>query len=325
MRNKNIFILVIAFLLLVTLMTSTSALIMSGIRDEQVEVSVVLDDAGHGRWASFLAGAEQAAKDKGVRLKAVSAGKNTSVNQLHNMVSEEILDGADGIILQPVSSRQTENMISDISHRAVLVLVDSTADMEVDVEGRSACIEADNLEIGRALANEVRITLGNDLTGHTIGIIAGDKRLNSLEQRLKGFTENIESSNAEILWTDNSVNNILDNIEFKQKNHPVDIFVALDNNGLETACEFTLRMEKKPYIFGEGTSIKNVSYLDDGLITSMVVPNEYYMGYQSVSAVVKRLENRLTPMENETISFRVVNKENLFDEGNQRMLFPVVE
>ena len=325
MRNKNIFILVIAFLLLVTLMTSTSALIMSGIRDEQVEVSVVLDDAGHGRWASFLAGAEQAAKDKGVRLKAVSSGKNTSVNQLHSLISEEILDGADGIILQPISSRQTENMISDISHRAVLVLVDSTADMEVDVEGRSACIEADNLEIGRALANEVRITLGNDLSGHSIGIIAGDKRLNSLEQRMKGFTENIESSNAEILWTDNSVNNILDNIEFKQKNHPVDIFVALDNNGLETACEFALRMEKKPYIFGEGTSIKNVSYLDDGLIKSMVVPNEYYMGYQSVSAVVKRLENRLTPMEDETISFRVVNRENLFDEGNQRMLFPVVE
>ena len=325
MRNKNIFILVIAFLLLVTLMTSTSALIMSGIRDEQVEVSVVLDDAGHGRWASFLAGAEQAAKDKGVRLKAVSSGKNTSVNQLHSLISEEILDGADGIILQPISSRQTENMISDISHRAVLVLVDSAADMEVDVEGRSACIEADNLEIGRALANEVRITLGNDLSGHTIGIIAGDKRLNSLEQRMKGFTENIESSNAEILWTDNSVNNILDNIEFKQKNHPVDIFVALDNNGLETACEFALRMEKKPYIFGEGTSIKNVSYLDDGLIKSMVVPNEYYMGYQSVSAVVKRLENRLTPMEDEKISFRVVNRENLFDEGNQRMLFPVVE
>jgi ribose transport system substrate-binding protein len=325
MKNKNIFILVVAFILLMTLMTSTSALIMSGVRDDKVEVSVVLDDAGHGRWASFLSGAEQAAKDTGVRLKVVSSGKNASVNQQHSLISEEINNGADGIILQVAASTQTENMISDIGHRAVLVLVDSSADMEVDVEGRSACIEANNIEIGRALANEVRITLGNDLSGHTIGIIAGNKRLNSLTQRMDGFIENIESSGAEILWTDNSVNNILDNIEFKQKNHPADILVALDNNGLETACELVLRTEKRPYIFGEGTSIKNVSYLDDGLITSMVVPNEYYMGYQSVSAVVKRLENRLTPMQNEVISYRVVNRQNLFDESNQRMLFPVVE
>ena len=84
-----------------------------------------------------------------------------------------------------------------------------------------------------------------------------------------------------------------------------------------------LRTEKRPYIFGEGTSIKNVSYLDDGLITSMVVPNEYYMGYQALAGVARRLENRLTPMENEVISFRVINRENLFDEMNQRILFPV--
>jgi ribose transport system substrate-binding protein len=101
--------------------------------------------------------------------------------------------------------------------------------------------------------------------------------------------------------------------------------VALDNAGLEAASEYLMTVEERPYLFGEGTSIKNVSYVDDGLITSMVVPNEYYMGYQSVAAITRRLDNRLTPMENETIAFRVVNRENLFNEASQRMLFPVVE
>jgi ribose transport system substrate-binding protein len=325
MKNKNVFILVVAFLLLVILMTSTSSLIMSGVRDEQVQVSVVLDDSSLGRWASFLSGSEQAAKDRGIKLKVVSAGRNASLNQQHSIINEEINNGADGIILQISASRQTENMISDISNRAVLLLVDSSADVDVDVEGRSACIEADNLEIGRALANEIRIALGNDLSGYTIGIVAGNKRLNSLNQRLDGFAENIETSGAQILWTDNSVNSIIDNIEFKQKNHHADVIVALDNNGLEAACEYAIKMGENPYIFGEGTSIKNVSYLDDGLITSMVVPNEYYMGYQSILAISRMMENRITPMENETISFRVVNRENLFDETNQRILFPVVE
>ncbi len=325
MKNRNIFTLVVAFLLVVMLMASTSALILSGVVEEPVEVSVVLDDSGMGRWSSFLAGTEQAAKDMGVKLKVVSSGRNSSVAQQQVVISDEINDGADGIILQIADSRSTETMISDISKRAVLLLVESSADMDVDVEGRSACIGPDNLEVGRALANEVRIALGNDLSGYTIGIIAGNRRINSLAMRLEGFTENIESSGAEILWTDYSISKTLDNIAFRYKDYPVDIIVALENNGLEAACEYSEKLQDRPYIFGEGTSIKNVSYVDDKLISSMVVPNEYYMGYQSVSAVVRRLENRLTPMEDETISFRVVNKENLFDEANQRILFPVVE
>ena len=323
--NKNMFILVVAALLVLILLASTSALIMSGIREDQVQVSVIIDDSSSVRWASFTAGMEQAAKDTGIKVKLVSTPRNLTLADQSQLISEELSAGADGIILQVANSSGTQDMISDISRKAVLVLVDTDADMDVDVEGRSACIQADNVELGRALANEVRIALGNDLRGRGIGIIAGSQKQNSIIQRLQGFKENIESSGAEIIWTDNSLLNVSDKISLRQQNTPADILVAMDNAGLEAACEYALKQQEIPYIFGEGTSIKVVSYLDDGIITSMVVPNEYYMGYQSVTAVARRHENRLTPMEDETIAFRVVNRENLFDENNQRILFPVVQ
>ena len=323
-KNKNMFILVVAVLLLLSLLASTSALIMSGMSEEPVKVSVVVDDSSSVRWASFLSGLEQAAKDTGIKVNVVSTTKNMTIEQQYALINEEINSGADGIILQPASSRGTEDMITDISRKAVLLLVDTSADMEVDVEGRSACIQVDNVELGRALANEIRISLGNDLSGQTIGIVAGSQKQNCIAERLQGFTENIESSGAKIAWTDNSIINVTDKIMLRMQTEPVDILVALDNAGLESACEYGLRQETAPYIFGEGTSIKVVSYLDDGIITSMVVPNEYYMGYQSITAVARRHENRLTPMENETIGFRVVNRDNLFDESNQRILFPVI-
>ena len=325
MKNKNMFILIVSILLITILLASTSALIMSGIREDPVRVSVVVDDSSSVRWASFLAGIEQAAKDTGIKVNVVNTGKNLSLRQQHLLIMDELSNGADGIILQVTNSRGTENMISDISRKAVLLLVDTSADMEVDVEGRSACIEVDNLELGRALANEVRIAYGNSLSGKKIGIVAGSQRKNSITERLRGFTENIQSSGAVIIWTDNNTSNVVEKIGEKQQTDPADILVALDNTGLEAACEYALRQSEVPSIFGEGTSIKAVSYLDDGLISSMVVPNEYYMGYQSVSAVKRRLDNKLTPMEDETISFRVVNRENLFDESNQRLLFPVVQ
>ncbi len=319
------FILIIAILLMVTFLASASALIMSGIKEETINVSVVIDDSGSGRWASFIAGMEQAAKDKGVKLNVVPTNKNLTINQQFNLIKEEINNGADGIILQVTNSRGTESIIADISSKVVLEMVDTSADTDLDVEGKSACIEADNVEIGRALANEVRIALGNDLTGYKIGIIEGNRKQRSIQQRLQGFTENIETSGAEIVWYEPTNINLVERIGYRQSQDEADIIVALDNGGLEAASEYAVKTGVSLYIFGEGTSIKNVSYLDDGIITSMVVPNEYSMGYQSLSAIAGRFENRLTPMQNELISFRVINRENLFDESNQRILFPVVQ
>ncbi len=323
--NKNIFILIFAFLLVVLLTASTSALIMSGMIEEPVNICVVLEDSSSGRWSSFIAGLEQAAKDRGVKLTLVPTTKTQTLSQQYALIKDAMSDGADGVILQASSSRGTENMITDISSKVALVLVDTDVDTDVDVEGKSAVIEANNIEIGRALANEIRINLGNDLSGYSIGIVAGNQRQKSMKLRYEGFLENIESSGANIVWNANYTGNAGDRIDSMQEENRADVLVALDNSGLEALCEHALRKEEKPYIFGEGTSIKNVSYLDDGLISSMVVPNEYYMGYQSVVAISKRLDNRLTPMENEIISYRIINRESLFDEENQRLLFPVAE
>lgn len=325
MKNNNMFILVVAAFLIVSFTTSASALILSGIHEDPVKVSVVLDDSGSGRWNSFLAGVEQAGKDTGIKINVVSTGKGTSLSQEYALIREEISNGADGIILQVVNSSGTENMISDISSKAVLELVDTSASMEVDVERRSACIEADNIEVGRALASEVRIALGSDLTGVKIGIVDTKRKQNANIMRREGFVEKIESSGAEVIWGVNSGSAVIEKIGAKQMTDYADVIVALDNDGLEAASEYAASVDNPPFIFGEGVSIKNVSYLDDGLITSMVVPNEYYMGYMSLSAIKKRLENRLTPMENEYVTFRVVNKENLFSDYNQRMLFPVTQ
>ena len=324
MKNRNLFILVVAILLFITFAASASALILSGMREDVPKVSVVIDDSGSGRWTTFISGLEQAAKDNNIKLNVVSTGKNLSLSQQYKLINEEIADGADGIVYQVNSSRGTENMISDISNKAVLLLVDTSADTDVDVEGRSACIQVDNVELGRALANEVRIAFDNKLAGKRIGIITGNLRQNALAERFKGFTENIETSGAEIVWSDYDPVSMADRVVRRQNESEADIIVALDNNGLECAAEYAQKQESALAIFGVGISIKNVSYLDDGLITSMVVPNEYYMGYQSVAAIARRLDNKLTPMEDEKIPFRVVNRDNLFDESNQRILFPVV-
>lgn len=324
MRSKNAFTLFFASVLAIVLIASTFAMIMSGMKEEPTKVSVVVVNSQDQRWASFYDGLEQAAKDYNVKLNIVSTAGSLSLDKQRTLLNQEINDGAKGLIVQFDNSNGTRNLISDLSRKAVLELVDTSAEADVDVEGRYACIEADNYGIGRAIASEVRITVGADLSNYNIGIVTGNQKQFALQERLNGFVDSIESTGAKIVWQIGSLNNITNAINYRQEQtQRADIIVALSNEGLEGACEYKLWTEEEVFIFGEGNSIKNVSYVDHGLINSMIVTNDYYMGYQSLVAVCARLDNKLTPMENQLVPYRVVNKENLFSEANQRLLFPI--
>lgn len=324
MRNRNMFTYLIASILVVVLIGTISGMIMNGMKDNPYKVSVVVVDSSSVRWNSFYNGLQQAAKDYNIKLNIVSTSAGVNMDQELKLLNEEIEEGAQGVILQVDNSKGTENLISEISSKVVLELVDTSADADVDVEGKYACIEADNTAIGRSLASELRIALGNDLSRYKIGLIVGNQKQYSMQQRRQGFMDAIESTGVTIAWEIGDINNKTNAIRYRQKeDERVDILVALCDDGLEAVCEYALWTGDEVYIFGEGNSIRNVAYVDHGLIDSMIVPNEYYMGYQSLVAVYSRLENKLTPMMDEVVPYKVINRDNLFSEENQRLMFPI--
>ena len=102
-----------------------------------------------------------------------------------------------------------------------------------------------------------------------------------------------------------------------------DILVALDNAGMEAAGEYASSQEKKMAVVGSGTSTKSIYYLDSGVAQSLVVPEDYMMGYQSVSDLADYIHrNRFLPQVR-TIAHRTIHKDTMFAEENQEILFPV--
>ena len=108
----------------------------------------------------------------------------------------------------------------------------------------------------------------------------------------------------------------------------VDLLVALDNAETEQAVDYLLEVPqeaKRCALYGEGISEKVVYYLDRGLIQSLVVPNEFHMGYQSVKEMSRQLSYSPTIGESSQVGFLVVDKENLYKADNQKILFPIVQ
>lgn len=130
------------------------------------------------------------------------------------------------------------------------------------------------------------------------------------------------------------------------RENPVDIIIALDDESLQASAEllgeienayssgltvYDYKMDENGKLtpsyelYGEGISIRNISYLDSGRIVSMIVPNEFSMGYRAVEKAVAKLDHKLSPMTDDTVEYRVINQENMFKDDNQKYLFTTIQ
>ncbi len=57
----------------------------------------------------------------------------------------------------------------------------------------------------------------------------------------------------------------------------------------------------------------------------VVVPNEFHMGYQGMQALAWQLQYHLAKAEDSETGYLVVDQEKLYEESNQKILFPIVQ
>lgn len=323
-RNKVYFSGLILILLLVICWTYYSMLNVS-IREESYRVSVIVDNSNSDRWISLRQGLEQAAEDYNVDLNFVSTGHYGNVEEQIRMIETEIENGAQGVIAQMVSSDGVSDGMEGVASSTVLMLLET----DVNPEGIYAYTGPDNLEIGRALARAIKEEYGSSLQGKRIGILCGNQKQLSMRQRLQGLEEVLLEEKVQISW---KVNGITETKEEELKHwgesNRADIIIALGNDETEELVDFIQSEGNSNYncsLYGVGCSEKAVYYLDKGIINSLVVPNEYSMGYRSLEAVARQIQYHLSEKERNQIDYRVVNKQNLYEEENQKILFPIVQ
>ena len=212
-------------------------------------------------------------------------------------------------------------MLEKLNSRTNIELVDENAyEVMSNVVG---VVSPDHKAIGETIANEAALFAEKPLEKCTIGVIRGSSALSSMEQRMDGFTEALESLGGKTTWVLEQNGDAKDIKEKLAANETPDILVALDNAGLEVAGEYASSQEKDITVIGTGTSTKSIYYLDCGIVQSLVVPEDYMMGYQSVSDLADYIHrNRFLPLVR-TIAHRTIHKDTLFAEENQEILFPV--
>lgn len=285
-------------------------------------ISVIVDNSSSDRWFAFREGLKQAARDHHVQLNIVSTGELSALEDEKALIEREKENGARGIIIQMCDGEEAQSFtqIQEAAGIVDILLVET----DVEPEGVFPAVIPDNYEIGRMIAVSLREDEKNP-EGKNIGILSGNRERLSQKQRLNGFLEAMEGSGANIIWEIGN-HEAMQTALTEEQLQNVEILVALENDETERAVDYLLEPETPSCpLYGVGCSEKNVYYLDKKLINVLIVPNEFHMGYESVAVMAAQLQEHITAQQNTMVNFLVVRPETMYEEDNQKLLFPLVQ
>lgn len=252
----------------------------------------------------LFAGMEKAAEDGKLVLNYVMVPEDADAEAELKLARQEIEDGAQALIIEPVASGGSGKMAEELSQRAVVVLLGERADTEA--AGRFGSVSADNYAIGVALGREIR--KGAAETGGSVALLPAAGSRGSVEQRRRGVLEALRGSG----------------ISLQEDAEGAAIIAGLEDSALTEALSYALTAKERPLVYGVGNSNRNLYGLDRGDIRAMIVINEFNMGYLAVAEAKKKLSSRLREMEQLRVGDTLVSRDNMYSAENQKLLFPLV-
>ena len=265
----------------------------------------------------------------------IEDGKNDQDRQTEQ-VEGFIEDQADVMILNLVHASAAPQITELCSEEGIPVVYinrqpDSLEMERWEQEGiQAAYIGADARQSGIFQGEEIAVTENQgDINGDgevSYIMIQGEPENIDTQYRTAYSVKALEEAGVEISWvfSENELNKKIRNAEYFVNNQ-VNAVISLENDDTEKAVEMLFDNEGVSWrIYGEGRSEKTVYYLDKGLIRELVVPNEYYMGYESMVLAAQMARYHTDKMEQVEVDFFRVTKENLYAEETSQILFPTV-
>jgi ribose transport system substrate-binding protein len=277
------------------------------------QVSLIVYGSDASRWENLKQGAVLAADDLNAEVTLITmSGEDDYLEQI-SLIQREIVNGADALLIAAADSEGIKEYLDEHPLKIPYAFVESGTGAE-----SQGLTTADNSMMARALAKTID---NNEKDWIKAAVIVDHDCRDSVRERLDTILNtDIKFAEDLVLWERNEQEVDKEARFFLQRQlteEAVDVVIALDNSSMEEITDAAVNLNKDVKIYGIANSSKSAYYLDNRLIRSLVYQDEFSMGYLSLTGL-------LTDAPGKEISFKVLDHNNMYDEENQRLLFPHV-
>ena len=261
------------------------------------------------RWIVLQQGVEKAGNDYNAQINFYTVVNGGDAGEQKELITRELEKKVDAIIVCAVDSQEIQEMLQESERRTPIILIET----DLKPGYLYSQVSPDNYQMGYHLGEEfVRQQEGKETTA---GILIENDKMAAQQERLKGFEEALVSAkNITIKWRKADY----------RGNAQVDNIIGMDCVGTQNAAEISKVYNEKINIYGFGNTEANIYYMDKGIIKALVVPNDFNMGYLSVQNAVQAVEKD-TAYKKTVVEHIVVTGNTLYNEENQRIIFPLVQ
>ena len=319
--NRYRELLIIAVLLLVFLVAALSQTkIPSPKLTNEKRVSLIVYGDDSERWENLRQGAGLVCENNDAGLSLLTMLSENDVAEQEEIIEREIENGADALIIAPVNSAQIRDYIINRRISIPVAFVESVESCGKD----QTDIAPDDYRMGYELGEKL---VENESDIVTVAVVSNNTERDSVALREKGLMDAIEGKVGKILtWSRSEYNNKTETRVFIQKSlvsEATDVIVTFDNSTTDALLDALTNLNKQSKLYSVSTSNKAVYNLYSREILSLGYPNEYAMGYLAAENVLDRSYAKKAYSDKE-IEYRIIRKENMYDEDNQTLLFPFV-
>ena len=317
-RGKFILLLYMIVLTVLFLMCSTDLIIREP-EKEIYQVAVIIEDARDDNYGSFRKGMDQAAVELNADVRFITLYEKLDADQQMELISREQQDGADALIVVPADEEQVLAALARRQVTVPMVILGSG----LTGEGVTGTVVVDYREMGERLGREMKEQLAED---GTVLIFTDPSGRSGASRRFLEGARAVMEEQGILCRTiardpEHGFKMFMETME-----EPGQVLILAESPEILSEAAGCLAelpgLSGRAFLYGRGSTLPVLNYLDRGLIRGLCVTDEFGIGYFSVGIAVRALESAGGVSDVAMDSF-YIEKEDLRDPAYEKMLFPI--
>lgn len=318
-QEKSLWALMAGVLVILFLLSSTD-LIIKEKKTEIYPVSIIIDDTSDDYYVNFRKGVDKAAEEYNVDVSFITLYEKGDASQQVDLVKREISDGASSVILVPAKQEESARLMEGMFSSSPAVIIGKVFPGKQNLSTIGLDYEEEGRKLGQAIIKErttalpVWIFTEGLEYGYNKEVYDGLEKV-LLEQGFsttlyEGKSEDFRQAIEETVYP-GSGKTIIATIDVTSLNEAVDI--------IEGSPVYGNYVEG---LYGVGSTTKLLTGLDEGIISGLVVCNQFDAGYMSIEKAVEAVHKEKKKAQIILDSY-YIRKENLREGRFEKILYPI--
>lgn len=292
--------------------------------ESKKRIAVIAKAVDSDFWHNVKNGVESAATEYNVSVTFDGPENEEDYAAQNKMINQAVSDGVDAIVISAIDyTKSTEAVNNAVRHGVKVVTIDS--DLESDMI--SLFIGTDNEEAGKAAGKAATDGFAAEAEIY-IGLVNYNANTENGRQREIGFKEYVDSVPnahivAEVTADSNTESATAGAVELLRNNPQINVLVGFNEwmtLGVGNAIK-QLSLADKVRGIGFDTNVISVGMIETGEMDALIVQNPFAIGYLGIQKASALISGESFDEHEIYTSVTTVNKNNLFDDEIQKMLF----